>query len=59
MVEPVGAILICSSEPLTGRLLFYSQIFPNYLSAQRPVAKNSVLAKIKEKRVLKKSAVAN
>jgi hypothetical protein len=35
------------------------QIFPNYSSAQRPIAKNSALAKIKEKQVLQKAAAGS
>ena len=31
-----------------------SQIFPSYSSSQHPVAKKSVLAKIKEKRAMRK-----
>jgi len=36
-----------------------SQIFPNHLSAQCPIIKNSALAKIKEKRAQQKAAAAS
>jgi len=36
-----------------------SQIFPNHSSAQRPITKNSALAKIREKRAQRKAAAAS
>jgi hypothetical protein len=38
--------------------LISSHIFPSYSSAQRPLAKNSALAKIKEKRARIKEGMA-
>jgi hypothetical protein len=36
-----------------------SQIFPSYSSEQRPLAKDSALAKIKERRAARKAAAQN
>ena len=37
----------------------HSQIFPSYSSAQRPLAKDSALAKIKEQQAVRKAAAQN
>ena len=38
---------------------FYSQVFPSYSSARRPLCKNSALARIKEKRAELKAIAVN
>jgi hypothetical protein len=55
VVEPVIVISI----PLPKILTFNRQIFPGYSSAQCPVAKNSALAKIKERRAALKATTQN
>lgn len=48
--------LVSPGPMLFNRILRH--IFPNYSSAQRPVAKNSALAKIKEKRAQRRAGGA-
>ena len=40
-------------------LTLSSQIFPGFSAARRPIAKDSALAKIKEKRAIKKALAQN
>jgi hypothetical protein len=47
------------SSPHHSLSTFYSQIFPNYSSARRPVHKDSALARIKEKRLELKALSSN
>jgi len=53
-----GVLFVLTTDVLNNQLVMASHIFPNYSSAQRPVAKNSALAKIKGKRAQRKAAQA-
>jgi hypothetical protein len=52
-------VCLCSRHESLMSHFTYSQVFPSYSSARTSTTKNSVLAKIREKRALKLAAAEN